>query len=227
MDVQTDIKRALVVGASGGIGRAVIARLQERGTEVQALSRSVDALDVTLESSVARHLGAQEGTFDLILVATGALDIEGMEPEKSLSALAPEAMARQFALNTIGPAMVLKHSLPLVPRDRRSVIAVLSARVGSIGDNRLGGWHSYRVAKAGVNQVVRTAAVELARTHRHAICVALHPGTVATKFTAKYAGRHPTVAPEEAATHLLRVIDGLEPVQTGGFYDWAGKEVPW
>jgi NAD(P)-dependent dehydrogenase (short-subunit alcohol dehydrogenase family) len=107
------------------------------------------------------------------------------------------------------------------------VFAALSARVGSIGDNRIGGWYAYRAAKAALNQIVHTGAIELARSHRQAVCVALHPGTVATRFTEKYAGRHPTVAPEQAAANLLSVIDGLGPDQTGRFFDWAGTPVPW
>jgi len=136
-------------------------------------------------------------------------------------------MADQFAVNTIGPALVLRSAHRLLPRDRRGVFAVLSARVGSIGDNRLGGWVSYRAAKAAVNQVVHTAAIELSRTHPHSICVALHPGTVQTRFTEKYLGRHPSVPPEEAAANLLGVLDQLDPAQSGGFFDWAGKPVPW
>ena len=104
---------------------------------------------------------------------------------------------------------------------------VLSARVGSIGDNRLGGWISYRSAKAAVNQIVHTAAIELARSHPQSICVALHPGTVATPFTEKYLGRHPAVAPVAAAQNLLQVVDDLQPADSGGFFDWAGDPVPW
>lgn len=219
--------RALVIGASGGIGAAVAAALAARGVEVVGLSRSGDGLDVTDEASVAAHLVALEGQFDLVFVATGALEIRGAKPEKTIRALSPGAMADQFALNCIGPAMVLKHAIPLLPRGRRAVMAVLSARVGSIGDNRLGGWYAYRTAKAAVNQMVHTAAIELARTHGKAICVALHPGTVATEFTREYLGRHPSVTPEDAAENLLSVIDGLAPADTGGFFDWAGKAVAW
>ena len=221
------MERALVIGASGGIGSAMVRALRARDAEVTGLSRSGDGLDVTDEASVAAHLGGLDGGFDLIFVASGALEIDGFAPEKTIKALDPAAMEAQFRLNAIGPAMVLKHGLRLLPRDRRAVFAVLSARVGSIGDNRLGGWISYRTAKAAVNQVVHTASIELARTHARAVCVALHPGTVATRFTEKYLGRHPAVAPDEAAANLLAVIDGLVPDQTGGFFDWAGKEVPW
>jgi len=167
------------------------------------------------------------GPFDLILVASGALEVNGAGPEKTIRSISAQAMMDQFALNAVGPALVLSHAARLLSRDRRAVIAVLSARVGSIGDNRAGGWVSYRAAKAAVNQIVHTAAIELARTHKQSICVALHPGTVKTAFTWKYLGRHPAVEPNEAAANLLTVIQGLTPENTGGFFDWAGKPVPW
>ena len=221
------MERVLIIGASGGIGSALAAALAARGAQLTGLSRRKDGLDITDEGSVARHMGALVGPFDAVIVATGALEIGGAAPEKTLRALDPVAMAAQFALNAIGPALVLKHALPLLPRDRRAVFAALSARVGSIGDNRLGGWVSYRAAKTALNQVIRTAAVEMARSHPQALCVALHPGTVATPFTAKYLGRHPAVTPAEAAAHLLGVIDGLTPADSGGFFDWQGQAVPW
>ncbi len=221
------MEKALIIGASGGIGGAVAAALRGRGVLVTGLSRSADGLDVTDKASVSAALSGVAGPFDLIFVATGGLEINGAAPEKTVKAVSAQAMQDQFALNTIGPALILKHALPLMPRDRRSVFAVLSARVGSIGDNRLGGWVSYRAAKAAVNQVIRCGAIELGRTHKQAVCVALHPGTVATAFTEKYLGRHPAVAPNEAAGNLLAVIDGLTPEQSGGFFDYAGTEVPW
>ncbi len=219
--------RALVVGRSGGVGAAVAEALEARGDSVTGLSRSADGFDVTDEASVAEGLGRLEGPFDLVFVATGGLSIDGAAPEKALRDLDPATLARQFALNAIGPALVLKHALPLMPRQGRSVFAALSARVGSIGDNRAGGWYGYRAAKAALNQYLHTAAIEVARTHREAIVVALHPGTVATPLTRRYLGRHPAVEPPEAAANLLRVLDGLEPAHTGRFFDWAGKEVPW
>lgn len=217
----------MVIGASGGIGAAVCAALRGRGWAVVGLSRSGDGLDITDEAAVARVLGAVAGDFDLILVATGGLEVGGVRPEKSVRALDGAAMAAQFALNAIGPALVLKHVWRMIPRDRAAQVAVLSARVGSIGDNRLGGWHGYRAAKAALNQIVRSCAVELARTHPQAALVALHPGTVATSLTAAYAGGHPTVTPEAAAENLLRVLDGLGAGQSGGFFDWKGEMVPW
>lgn len=221
------MERALVIGASGGVGSAVASALRARGCDVVGLSRATDALDVTRESSVEAALSALSGPFDLILVATGALEISGNLPEKSLRNLSADAFAAQFALNATGPALVLKHALRLMPRDRRAVFAALSARVGSIGDNRAGGWYSYRAAKAALNQILHTAAIEIARSHPQAVVAALHPGTVATSFTEKYLGRHPAVAPEQAAANLLDVLDGLTPADTGGFRDWAGDTVPW
>lgn len=221
------MERALIIGASGGIGMAISAALTARGGQVTTLSRSRDGFDVTDDTCVRTHLSALDGPFDLIFVATGALEIDGAEPEKSLKALEPAALMDQFALNAMGPALVLKHAAHLLPRDRRAVFAVLSARVGSIGDNRLGGWYAYRAAKAALNQLIRCAAIELGRSHKQLSVVALHPGTVQTDFTRKYLGRHPSVPPAEAAGNLLRVIDGLAPRDTGRFFDWAGKEVAW
>lgn len=221
------MKTALIIGNSGGIGSAMQQALTARGVQVQGLSRSGDGLDVTDEASVQRVLSGVTGPFDLILVATGALEIDGAAPEKTLRALEPTAMADQFALNAMGPALVLKHALPLLLRNAPAVFAVLSARVGSIGDNRLGGWYSYRTAKTALNQLIHSAAIELARTHRHLACVCLHPGTVETDFTRAYLGRHPAVPAPQAAERLLDVIHGLTAEDTGRFLDYAGQEIPW
>lgn len=220
-------ENALIIGASGGIGAALMQALERRGVTAKGLSRSVDGLDVTQEASVQRAFEGLQQEFDLIIVATGALALGAAEPEKSFKQLDAAAMQAQFAVNTIGPALVIKHAHRLLPRSRRAHLAVLSARVGSIGDNRLGGWYSYRAAKAAVNQITHSAAIELARSHKQLACVALHPGTVATKFTEKYLARHPSVPADQAAENLLGVLDGLGPEHTGRFIDWAGKEVPW
>ncbi len=221
------MKSALIIGASGGIGTAICHQLEAQGTAVTRLSRSCDGFDLTNPDTAVKMLDQLTGPFDLVLVASGALEINGAVPEKSMRAVSAQAMMDQFALNAVGPALVLSRAQRLLPRDERSVFAVLSARVGSIGDNQIGGWVSYRAAKAAVNQIVHTAAIELARTHQQAICVALHPGTVKTVFTQKYLGRHPAVEAEDAARNLLGVIDTLTPADTGGFFDWAGKRVPW
>ena len=221
------MKNALIRGDSGGIGAAVSAHLTAQGVAVTGLSRSRDGLDITDEASVAAAVAGLDSPFDLIFVTTGALVIDGAEPEKSIRSITAQAMMDQFALNCIGPSLVFKHTHKLLPRQGRGVFAALSARVGSIGDNSLGGWYSYRTAKAALNQMIHSASIELARSRKDAICVALHPGTVETAFTAKYANAYPTVPAPEAAANLMRVLDGLTPDNTGQFYDWAGKQVPW
>lgn len=215
--------RHLIIGASGGIGGALAGALPG---EVIRLSRSADGLDITNEASIKAAFAKLEGTFDTIFVATGSLTAGG-EPEKTIKALTPETLEAQFRINAIGPALVLKHAVPFLPKDRRAIFAALSARVGSIGDNQIGGWHSYRASKAALNQLIRGAAIELKRTHKQAICVALHPGTVATPFTAKYAGRHTTVPPAEAAQNLITLLNTLTADQSGQFFDYAGKAIPW
>jgi NAD(P)-dependent dehydrogenase (short-subunit alcohol dehydrogenase family) len=221
------MQNALVIGSSGGIGAALAAHLTASGVTVTGLSRRDHGLDLADPASVTRLMGALNGPFDLVIVATGILAPPGTQPEKALRSIDADVMARTFAVNTIGPALILREMPRLLPKSGRAAVAVLSARVGSIGDNRLGGWHSYRASKAALNQIIRGAAIELARSHRDALCVALHPGTVATPFTAAHAGRHPTVPPETAAANLLSVIAALTPADTGRFLDAQGAEVPW
>lgn len=220
-----DDTKVLLIGASGGIGCALADALA--GSDLTTLSRSADGFDVTDEVSVAAAAERIDGPFDLIIDATGALEIAGRGPEKSLSDIDPDAMARQFALNAIGPALLLKHFAPKLAKDRRAVFATLSARVGSIGDNRLGGWYGYRAAKAALNQIVRGAAVEIARKRPEVVVLALHPGTVETALTAKYIARHPAVKPAEAAQNLLAVIAARRPKDSGGFFAWDNKPIPW
>ncbi len=220
------MKSALIIGATGGIGQAISAALRDKGVAVTGLSRA-DGLDVTDPAAVDQVLAAVSGPYDLIFVAIGILALPGDAPEKTLGAVTAAAMAGVFAVNAVGPALILRHAARLLRRDGRGVVAVLSARVGSIGDNKMGGWYAYRASKAALNQIVHGAAIELGRSHRQSVVVALHPGTVATSFTASYAGKHPTVTPDVSAGHLLSVLNGLTPADTGGFFDWAGDTVPW
>ncbi|TDL75986.1 SDR family oxidoreductase [Palleronia sediminis] len=220
------MKSALIIGGSGGIGGAIVAKLKARGVETASLSRADDGFDITDESSIAAHLDGIDPLPDLVLVATGALTSTRDRPEKQLRDLGPEEPVAQFRLNALGPALVLKHLRDRIPRDRRFVFAALSARVGSIGDNGLGGWYSYRTSKAALNSLIHGAAVEIGRMRREAVIVCLHPGTVATEFTADYPD-HDKVTPAQAAANLLDTLDGLGPGDSGGFFDYAGRPIPW
>ena len=230
----SDAGLALVIGAGGGIGAALVAQLQSAGNFAQVLGvsrSSTPALDLCDEASIARaarDVGALGLPVQLVIDATGTLHGEGYQPEKSWQQLDPVHMAQVFAINAIGPALLMKHFLPLMPRTGRSVFATLSAKVGSIGDNRLGGWYSYRASKAALNQLVHTAAIELKRRQPHAICVALHPGTVATGLSAPFAKTGLEVrTPGDAALRLLAVIEGLKPEDSGGFFNHDGSALPW
>jgi NAD(P)-dependent dehydrogenase (short-subunit alcohol dehydrogenase family) len=218
------MKNALVIGASGGIGSALVQELDARGYAVKGVSRS-DGLDVTNPESVARVLGALTGPFEVVFVAIGTLAAGGA-PEKSLAAIDAQRMGEIYAVNAIGPALILAQLERLIPRDGLCFVGVLSARVGSIGDNKIGGWHSYRASKAAANQIVRGAAIELGRKHSGAVIVALHPGTVETNFTANYKG-HKMVPAPQAAANLCDVLLGLDASQSGGFFDYAGVAVAW
>jgi len=178
--------------------------------------------------AAARHVASGEQPLRLLFIATGFLHDETSRPERSLRDLTPEHLARAYALNVVGPALVLKHFTPLLAREGRSVVAVLSAKVGSIGDNQLGGWHSYRASKAALNQIMHTAAIELKRSRPQAICVALHPGTVDTKLSAPFSKSGLNVRrPAVAARELLDVIERLKPADSGGFFDYTGNPLPW
>lgn len=221
---------AVVIGASGGIGAALAARLASdpRVTRIHGFSRrSAIPLDLTNEASIAAAAASVEAP-RLVIVATGLLQDAAQAPEKRLADLDPARLARSFQVNAIGPALVLKHFAPRLPREGKAVLAVLTARVGSIADNRLGGWYGYRASKAAANQFVRTAAVELAARRRDAICVALHPGTVDTPLSAPFQRGVPAeklFTADFAAERLLAVIEGLTAAQTGGFFAWDGRPI--
>lgn len=235
--------RAAVFGASGGLGAALVEALAADPScaAVHAGSRSgrhfdhprIASFTFDLEDEASLERAAQRITADappdLVLVATGLLHDGGLQPEKSLRALSAAGLLRALQINAVGPALIAKHLLPGLPRERRAIFAALSARVGSISDNRKGGWYGYRASKAALNQLLRTAAIELARTRPLAICVGLHPGTVDTRLSAPFQAGVPAEQLFPAAlsaAHLLRVIDGLQPSDSGRVYAWDGREVP-
>ncbi|MEQ1552018.1 SDR family NAD(P)-dependent oxidoreductase [Sphingorhabdus sp.] len=230
---------ACVFGASGGIGSAFIARLaDDPGVGmIHAGARKppptpgkISPFAFDLQDETTIEAAAQAiGPMDLTIIATGMLHQAAIQPEKSLRALSTDAFEQAFAINTIGPALIGKHMLPRLPKDRRSVFAFLSARVGSISDNRLGGWHAYRASKAALNMIVRNLAIEMARTHPQAIIVALHPGTVDTELSSPF---QRSVAPEKlftadyAAERMLQVLGDLSPEDSGHLFAWDGEKIP-
>ena len=228
---------ALVIG-TGGIAQAMVnhLRLQDESLEVIMLGRSTQpSLDFDDETSlvaaaqfVQAHCLASGLPIKLIFIATGYLHTNGIGPERSLTSLDATYLQRVLHVNVIGPALVLKHFSPLLPRTGEVKIAMLTAKVGSISDNALGGWYGYRAAKAGLNQLVKTAAIELSRKNKAIACVALHPGTVATALSEPFSKNYPNVRPAaQAAAELHRVITQITPEQTGGFFDYEGNALPW
>jgi len=234
--------RAVVIGASGGIGSAVSRLLLDDPgvSEVLAFARRpigtvaspklrTGRLDFADEDSIASAAEAAD-TVDIVFVATGLLHGPGITPEKNWRSLDPEVLATLFQVNTIGPALVAKHFMPRLPRRGRSVFAAISAKVGSIADNRLGGWYGYRAAKAALNQIIRTTAIELARTRPDALCVALHPGTVDTDLSKPFqagVAEGKLFPPEVSAAHMLAVLNGLTPADSGGLFAWDGQRLPY
>lgn len=235
---------AVVIGAGGGLGRAFVEELRgEPGwTTVVGVGRKrpddwpedarlrflvVNLLDEDALADLANALSTL-GSPGLILIATGLLHEPGLMPEKAMKAVTAASLSRLFEVNAVLPALVCKHLAPLLPRDERSVIAALSARVGSIGDNRLGGWHAYRASKAALNMLIRCQAIELSRERPLAICAVLHPGTVDTPLSAPFARASRSVEPPRtAAARLLKVVHQLQPGDSGEFFDYDGTPVPW
>lgn len=236
--------RAVIIGASGGVGAAFVEALAQRDDveAVYALSRggvsfespkvTSGRIDITDDGSVANAAKAvkAEGAPDLVIVASGILsDGDGLQPEKSYRHQDMDAFQRVFAINTFGPGLVAKHFLPIMPRSGRAVFAALSARVGSISDNRLGGWHAYRASKAALNMLVRNYAIEQARRNEGFIAVSLHPGTVDTGLSKPFQGNVPDkklFTSAQSAGYLLDVIGKLKPDDSGKAFDWAGEEIP-
>lgn len=222
---------AIVIGASGGIGAALVAALRDEDVPVRGLARSftgADHLDLEDEATIAAAAASLTAPPTLVVVATGLLHDGDRMPEKSMAALDAGWLARQYAINAIGPALVAKHFLPRMPKAGRGVFAILSARIGSISDNRLGGWYGYRMAKAAANQLVRTLAVEERRRNDRTIVVGLHPGTVRTPLSAPFqagVAADQLFAPDRAAVQLLDVLDGLKAPDSGKLFAWDGAEI--
>lgn len=238
-----DNLRVVVIGASGGIGAGFIEQFSQSDqvSEIYALSRTgagprgpkIKALtyDFTDEDNVkaGAEVLRETGKFDIVIVATGLLQGEGIAPEKNMRALNIDAFIKSLTVNTVGPAITAKYLLPLLHRDRKTVFAALSARVGSISDNRMGGWYAYRTAKAALNMVLKTLSIEHGRRFDQSVIIGLHPGTVDTALSAPFQGNVPEgklFTPEFSTGSMVNVINGVTPADTGNLFDFAGKPVP-
>ncbi len=225
--------RALVIGSNGGIGRAITDELKQYSNcvECSEINRILfPNFDMTKEErikDIADIFLAKKEKYDLIFDATGGLEVNGFGPEKAFKQLEQSAMEGQFALNAMGPALLMKYFLPLLPKDKAACFASLSAKVGSIDDNGLGGWMSYRAAKAALNQFIKCASIEQKRKNSNSLVIGLHPGTVATKLSEKYAKSSMKIfTPEQSATMLLSVINHLTTDKSGYLYAYDGTKIP-
>lgn len=233
----------VVIGASGSIGHAVTKRLRYLypDANIYAFSRAkvvdcvegvvyehIDYIDESIIEKAARYVYDKSGSINLVFVATGILHTQDIKPEKSLKELSADNFIELFKANTIFPALVAKHFIPKLAKDTKSVFAAISARVGSISDNRLGGWYAYRASKAALNMFIKTASIETKRVNPKAVIVGVHPGTVDSHLSEPFQARVPQgklFTPEYSATKLIEVLDGLRVEDSGKCFAWDGKEI--
>ena len=220
--------RALVFGASGGIGHAFSRFLEDKLSSeyVVNVSRSFDGFEISDEEKIFKLSESIEGSFNLIINATGVLQTTEEGPEKTINVVKQKSMIDMMTINAIGPALLLKNFSKKLDKTKFSVFVNLSARVGSITDNRLGGWISYRSSKAALNQIIKTSSIEINRRNKNAICVGLHPGTVKTRFTEKFQNTTETISPDESVEMMMKVVENLSVDDNGYCFAYDGKVIP-
>ena len=220
--------RALVFGASGGIGQAFSRFLENKlsSENVVNVSRSFDGFEISDEEKILKFSESIEGSFNLIINATGVLQTTEEGPEKTINVVKQKSMIDMMTINAIGPALLLKNFSKKLDKTKFSVFVNLSARVGSITDNRLGGWISYRSSKAALNQIIKTSSIEINRRNKNAICVGLHPGTVKTRFTEKFQNTTETISPDESVEMMMKVVENLSVDDNGYCFAYDGKVIP-
>ena len=225
------MKKAIIIGSSGGIGAALIDQLENNPAFESVIGLSRADMDITNETQIASQAESlkMKGPFDLIIVATGFLHNDDFGPEKGLRMITQETLETNFLINTFAPALIAKHFLPLLRPKSRAIFAALSARVGSISDNRLGGWYSYRASKAALNMLLKTTALEWNRRNKDHIILGLHPGTVDTSLSKPFQGNVPQgklFTSKQSAAHLLDVIQNSKPDHSGLTLAWDGEQIP-
>ena len=225
---------AVVIGASGSIGKALFAEIcnSKIFDKVVPLTRSsIPMIDLLSEETIlncSKFIAAKTTPLRLVVDATGILHSTNIIPEKSMKATDGETLSKLFQINAIGPLLLMKHFIPLFPKNGKTIFTSLSARVGSISDNKLGGWYGYRASKAALNQFIRTAAVELKRTHPEGICTAIHPGTVVSTLSQPFSKSGLDLfTPGEAAQKLFDVIKAFNESDSGGFFDYEKRKIDW
>jgi NAD(P)-dependent dehydrogenase (short-subunit alcohol dehydrogenase family) len=231
-----------IIGASGSIGGEFASQLaqNEQVKSIFAFSRSKTQfenqkiqsffIDIEDEESIksCANLASADGALDIVIVATGMLHDENISPEKSLKELTKEKFEKLFSINTIAPAIIAKHFLPKLNKERRSIFGAISARVGSISDNHLGGWHAYRASKAALNMILKNAAIEIARTNKNAIIIGLHPGTVNSKLSKPFQGavkQDKLFTPQYSVEKLLEVLKNAKNSDSGFVFDFNGVKI--
>jgi len=236
------MNNAIVIGSSGAIGRAFIKQLPISFNNISIFgfssnkalkssqSTTYNYINYKNEDSIekAALIASEKSPVDLVIIATGILHYGEIMPEKSLRDLSLEKFHLLFEVNTILPALIMKYFIPKLNRKSKSVFAVLSARVGSISDNKLGGWYSYRASKSALNMIIKNAAIETSRYNKHAVIIGLHPGTVDSQLSKPFQSNVPEkklFTPDYSAKKMLEVLEKLAPKDTGKCFDWDGKEV--